>query len=78
MHRRREGSRKPRCSADDRQSSHLYSSPAQNSAAYLEPIDKQQRIRIDGQVAIADISHRRHRHEREAYSDHAVAEEPVL
>lgn len=47
------------------------------SVTYLKPVNKQQRVRVDRQIAIADISHRGDRHECEAYSDHAVAEEPT-
>jgi len=45
--------------------------------AYLKPIDEQQRVRIDRQIAIANISHCRHGHKRKTHSDHTVAEEPV-
>jgi hypothetical protein len=46
-------------------------------STYLESIDKQQRIRVDRQIAIADISHRSDRHKRKAHGYHAIAEEPA-
>lgn len=51
---------------------------ALSSVTYLKPVNEQQRIRVDRQVAIADISHRRDRHECQAYGDHAVSEESAL
>lgn len=42
----------------------------------LQTVDEQERIHVDGQVAVGDIGQRGDGHERKADRDEAVAEEP--